>query len=128
MHNQEPVALPPRLSWKEDLSRNESKEFENTPRTLNKDYIKNILKDLILKSVQRRIRGLDRVGMLFSGGVDSTLLTVLCADLGVETELYAVGSEGSPDLNCAEKVAEYMHLPIHIKIVDEEVVREYTPL
>ena len=53
---------------------------------------------------------------------------MLCNALGVETALYAVGSEGSPDLNFAMKVAEHMGLPIHIRVVDEELVRNYTPL
>jgi asparagine synthase (glutamine-hydrolysing) len=53
---------------------------------------------------------------------------VLCKDLGVETELYAVGSEGSPDLDFAQKVSEDMGLPIHTKLVNEEVVKKYIPL
>lgn len=128
LYNHELVPLPPRLSWKEGISRDESKESKTVPATLDKEYLKKTLKDHIQESVKKRIRGLNKVGILFSGGVDSTLLAVLCADLGVETELYAVGSESSPDLNFADKVAEHMHLPIHIRMVDEEVVREYTPL
>lgn len=141
LHNQELIPLPQRLSWKEswsswkeNLSQNESQNSSKiTPVTSDKEpfkdkeYLKKALKDHILESVKKRTRSLDKVGILFSGGVDSTLLAVICADLGVETELYAVGSEGSPDLTFARKVAADIGLPLHIKMVDEELVREYIP-
>jgi asparagine synthase (glutamine-hydrolysing) len=107
---------------------NNGNTVKNSAKTTDKNEMKNILKNELLESVKKRIWGLEKIGILFSGGVDSTLLAVLCKDLGMETELYAVGSEGSPDLNFAEKVADHMHLPLHIKMVDEEVVREYIPL
>ncbi len=148
LHNKELVPLPQRQfwdetisSWKESPFQNESKEFSiinefsrSTQVTLNKEHLKekkHLKKDLenhIRGSVKKRTRGLEKVGILFSGGVDSTLLAVLCADLGIETELYAVGSEGSPDPVFASKVADDMGLPLHIRIVDEDVVRKYTPL
>lgn len=137
LHNLELVALPERFSWKEGFSKgklngtldNHEKNFiKNAPNASNKNYIKNILKNKLLESVKKRIWGLEKVGILFSGGVDSTLLAVLCKDLGVETELYAVGSEGSPDLDFAQKVSEDMGLPIHTKLVNEEVVKKYIPL
>lgn len=149
IHNQELLPLPERFSWnasflKKGLNGNSSNhcessnpdgssnnnanivdKFINNP---NKEDIKNILKDKLLESVKKRIRGLEKVGILFSGGVDSTLLTVICNDLDVEIELYAVGSEGSPDLNFAEKISTNMGLPIYIRMVDEELIREYTPI
>ncbi|MBI4812889.1 MAG: asparagine synthase (glutamine-hydrolyzing) [Methanobacterium sp.] len=148
LHNQELVPLPQRLSWKENWSsrkaslsqnesqnQNESEKFSkitkvasNNEHLKDKEYLKKVLGNHIRESVKKRTRGLDKVGILFSGGVDSTLLAVLCADLGIETELYAVGSEGSPDQVFACKVADDIGLPLHIRIVDEEVVREYTPL
>lgn len=132
------VSLPPKLSWKaypsqgtgiSSMKELHPQEFKSSITHINddKDYFKQILKDLIQKSVQKRIRGLDKVGILFSGGVDSTLLAVICKNLGVQTDLYAVGSEGSPDLSFARKVADDMDLPLYIQMVDESVVREYTP-
>lgn len=136
LHNQELVTLPERLSWKDGFIKGKLNGFsdeyngnavKNSAKTTDKNEIKNILKNELLESVKKRIWGLEKIGILFSGGVDSTILAVLCKDLGMETELYAVGSQGSPDLNFAEKVADHMHLPLHIKMVDEEVVREYSP-
>ncbi|EKQ53212.1 MAG: asparagine synthase, glutamine-hydrolyzing [Methanobacterium sp. Maddingley MBC34] len=144
LHNQELVPLSQRLSWKEDKSRDVSNEFSRDTNTTStkeyspvivaneylkdKEFLKNILKGHIIESVKKRTNGLDKVGILFSGGVDSTLLAVICRDLGVETELYAVGSDGSQDLTFARKVAADIGLPLHIQVIDEEVVREYIPL
>ncbi|MDO5836789.1 MAG: asparagine synthetase B, partial [Methanobacterium sp.] len=126
LHNHKLVPLPPRLSWKLNQTIETSKS-ETTTLNPDKEYFKMILKDFILESVQKRIRGLDKVGILFSGGVDSTLLAVICKNLGIQTDLYAVGSENSPDLSFARKVADDMDLPLYIQMVDESVVREFTP-
>jgi asparagine synthase (glutamine-hydrolysing) len=123
LHNQELIELPGRLSWKEDHS--SRSKIVNSP---SKKYLKETLKNHIQESVQKRTIGLDKVGILFSGGVDSTLLAVICADLGIETDLYVVGSEGSPDLLFANKVSRDIGLPLHTRIVDEQVVKKYIPL
>ncbi len=123
LHNQELVELPGRLSWKNNHSISRS-EIVTPP---SKKHLQENLKNHIQESVQKRTLGLDKVGILFSGGVDSTILAVICADLGIETDLYAVGSEGSPDLLFAHNVSRDIGLPLHTRIVDEQVVREYSP-
>jgi len=123
LHNQELVELPGRLSWKNNHSISRSEIVTPPP----KKHLQETLKNHIQESVQKRTLGLDKVGILFSGGLDSTLLAVICADLGIETDLYAVGSEGSPDLLFAHNVSRDIGLPLHTRIVDEQVVREYSP-
>jgi asparagine synthase (glutamine-hydrolysing) len=86
------------------------------------------LRALIVESVKKRTYDLEKVGVLFSGGVDSSLLAQICVDLGVETELYSVGSETSPDIKFAQMMADDMGLRLHIRWVDEDLVRECTPL
>ena len=144
LHNQELVPLPQRLSWKEDQFKDTLKELstdtfnaatkENVSIIATNEYpedkesLKNILKAHIIEAVKKRTSGLNNVGILFSGGVDSTLLAVICSDLGIKTDLYAVGTRGSQDLTFARMVATDMDLPLHIRLVDEEVVRKYPPL
>ena len=85
-----------------------------------KEYLDRALKNAVLK----RVRGLDRVGVICSGGVDSSLIAKL-ASLYCEVILYAVGTENSEDLIYAERLAKDLNLKIRKKIISEEEYEEY---
>ncbi len=93
-----------------------------------KDALKIQLKHYLLKSVEKRLKGLSEVGVMFSAGVDSTLLAYLSKELDIDTYLYTVGHKDSVDLRYALKTAEIMDLPLYTKIVDVEDVKYYLPL
>ncbi len=93
-----------------------------------KTILKEDLKESLISSVEKRLRGLSRVGIMFSGGVDSTLLAQLSSELGVDTTLYTVGREDSADFKFAEKIAEDMGLPLKLQTVTTDDVRDYLPL
>ena len=93
-----------------------------------KDTLIIQLKHYLLKSVEKRLKGLSGVGVMFSAGVDSTLLAYLSKELDIDTYLYTVGHKDSVDLKYALKTAEIMDLPLHTKIVDVEDVKYYLPL
>ncbi len=87
------------------------------------DIAKDELKDAIKKSVIKRIDNLDNVALLFSAGVDSTLIAVLLKEYGIDTTLYTVGTENSQDLKFAKKTADDIELPLKIKIINEDDVK-----
>ena len=62
----------------------------------DKELIIPRLSELLINSVKKRTKG--KVGIAFSGGVDSTLLAFICSKLNVEFKLYNVGYEGAEDL------------------------------
>jgi len=66
----------------------------------------------------------DRVGVAFSGGIDSTLVAFI-AKKYAEVELFSVGMPGSEDLGYSERVAEHLGLPLHVKMLTEEDVLNY---
>lgn len=92
------------------------------------NHYKELLGEVLLKSVQKRLFGLDRVGIVFSGGLDSTILAKLSKDLGVETLLYTVGTENSADMKYAKQVANSLDLPLKTKTIALEDVKHYTGL
>lgn len=93
-----------------------------------KDVIKKHLMELLMSAVDKRIKGLSKVGVIFSGGVDSSIIAKLSDDLGVDTTLYTVGHESSSDVKYAIKTAESMNLPLKVKKLDVEDVKLYTEL
>lgn len=92
---------------------------------LSKEILKKQLKDLLMTSVKKRVSGLSKVGILFSGGIDSTIIAKITDDLGIKTCLYSVGHKDSADLKFARKTAEEMNLPLKTKVIDVDDVRKY---
>lgn len=90
----------------------------------NRGYtiLKEQLKKNIVDAVYKRVNRLDKVAVLFSAGVDSTLIAVLLKKFGIDTTLYTVGTENSQDLKFARKVSEDIQLPLKTWIIDEEVI------
>jgi asparagine synthase (glutamine-hydrolysing) len=116
----------PHFKLKETKPEETKPEETKSEKTFNE--LKCELKDLLIKSVEKRVRNLSEVGIIFSGGVDSTLLARITLDLGVETSLYSVGRSTSSDLKFAQKAALDMHLPLKIHTVEEEDVKKYCKL
>ncbi|MGB9936925.1 MAG: asparagine synthase (glutamine-hydrolyzing) [Methanobacterium sp.] len=96
-------------------------EYINQSRAELKEKLKNNL----IKSVEKRVKGLDEIGILFSAGIDSTILAKITDELGVKTTLYSVGNENSQDLKFAKKTAEKMNLPLKIRTIDIKDVENY---
>jgi asparagine synthase (glutamine-hydrolysing) len=72
-------------------------------------------------SVEKNLEGKNRVGVAFSGGLDSAILTKLIEETGVKTSLLTVYAEHSHDSSYAKEVANLFGLE-HIAIeVDESV-------
>ena len=94
----------------------------------DKTELKNELKELLIGSVEKRIKGLSEVGIIFSGGVDSTIIARISDDLGADTVLYCVGHETSSDLKFAKRTAADMQLPLRIKTLNVSDVKRYTGL
>lgn len=87
------------------------------------------LEKLLKLSVSKRVEGLDGVGVIFSGGVDSSILALFLKDISLNKKLditlYAVGTENSKDLNAAKCAAEILYLPLKTQIVTKELIEEH---
>jgi asparagine synthase (glutamine-hydrolysing) len=71
--------------------------------------------------------GVDEVGMIFSGGVDSVLIAKLISDFGWDLRCYCVGKKGSDDVKNAEKVAKDLGLKLSVIYIDEQKVERILP-
>ena len=89
-------------------------------------YLKE-LDNLLDKSVKDRIINIDDIALIFSGGVDSTLLLYYVLDNLDENQkltLYTVANEESQDLKLAKIVAESLNQNLKVKIINEDLVKD----
>lgn len=79
-------------------------------------------------AVLKRVLYLDEISVIFSGGVDSTLLTLLLKEIAenkpLKIRLYAVGGENSKDVIASRRLAELLDLPLKIQPITKEIVME----
>ncbi len=94
---------------------------EGLNETLN--YYKDKLRKDLENSVHKRIQGLEKIGLIFSGGVDSTIIASVLKESEIDTTLYSVGTRNSPDFQFSLKAAEYYDLKIKTLEVNENVVK-----
>ena len=59
-----------------------------------------------------------KIGVAFSGGVDSTLIAKLCHTMNYDVTLLTIGFEDSHDIKFAKQVNEFLKLPHHILEID----------
>lgn len=88
-------------------------ELRHKELLCNKKSIINSLSKAFLNSIKIK----EKVGIGFSGGVDSSLLALLCSKLKIKFKLYTVGLENSKDVIEAIKISKKMKWPIKIKIL-----------
>jgi len=65
-----------------------------------------------------------KIGVAFSGGVDSTLLAKLVKDLGHDIHLLTIGFQDSHDINFAKEVNQILNFPHSISEIDPEKFKE----
>lgn len=92
--------------------------MENSFETLetNNERAKREIAGAIINSIKKRIAR--KFGILFSGGVDSTLIAFVARKLNCNFTCYTIGIEGSDDIEWAKKVADEYRLNFKYKILN----------
>jgi asparagine synthase (glutamine-hydrolysing) len=113
------------------------KEFFEPKETKdNKETIKKKTLELIKKAIQKRLPK-EKFGILFSGGIDSTIISFLCKKLGCEFTCYTAGieekgMEKAKDLEQAETVAKELGFELKIKTINleetEQKIKKIIPI
>lgn len=85
------------------------------------------LRNLLKESVRKRLRDANKVGIAFSGGLDSSIIARIVQDSGVSPQLISVRLEGHSGALHAEKAAQALHIPITIQTYDAGDVEDTLP-
>ena len=72
-------------------------------------------REVLIDAVERQLMGDVPVGVFLSGGLDSSLVAAIAAQVlaerGEQLQTFAVGTPDSPDLEAARRVAEHIGSP-----------------
>ncbi|MEJ2261729.1 MAG: asparagine synthase C-terminal domain-containing protein, partial [Nitrosopumilaceae archaeon] len=77
----------------------------------------------LLTNIQNAIKNnvpKNRIGVAFSGGVDSTFISKLLVDMDYEVTLLTIGFSGSHDILFATEVNELLNFPHRILEIKED--------
>ncbi|XP_038580930.1 asparagine synthetase [glutamine-hydrolyzing] [Micropterus salmoides] len=87
---------------------------ERLPTSFDEETVKINIRTLFENAVRKRLMAQRRIGCLLSGGLDSSLVAATLVKLAKEEKLkypiqtFAIGSEDSPDIIAARKVAAHI--------------------
>jgi asparagine synthase (glutamine-hydrolysing) len=69
----------------------------------------------IWKSVAKRVAGRERVGIIFSGGIDSLMIAHMVKKLGVPFTCYTAGCKGAMDIRWSRLLSKLFDFPLRVK-------------
>ncbi|MFX1511697.1 MAG: diphthine--ammonia ligase, partial [Promethearchaeota archaeon] len=104
-----------------------SRSFYSTTPEIpeNVNEITTHVSQLLYQAIKKRLSE-HKLGVLFSGGIDSTLIAYILRDLEVPFTCYtAAVQENAPDLLWAKKVAKQFDFPLKYKIIDQSQILSY---
>jgi len=104
------------------LDENETPEFESF------EQAQKVVNQLLTAATEKRMKDNAVKGILLSGGLDSSLITYMAAQIKPDIECYTVSMEGGQDLPLAKDVTEYLGLKHHILMFSEKEINEILPL
>lgn len=96
-----------------------------TPSIPIEDSVKE-LTHLLIKSVGKTAN-YKRIGILFSGGLDSSIIAKIAESFPIELILYCAGFQGSKDILNARKASKLLGMQLHEYIIDIKEVRDELP-
>jgi len=84
-------------------------------------------KEVLFRSVEKRVREQPQIGIIFSGGVDSLMIAQIASQLGADITCYTAGFPDSADVIHAKKVAHELGYKIRVnELTEEKIDKELT--
>jgi asparagine synthase (glutamine-hydrolysing) len=101
-----------------------NRELKKIPTDFGNEELYNEVKEGLFESVKKSIGSERKVGILFSGGVDSVVIAQVARQFA-DITCYTAGLEGAQDLEYARRAAEQMELVHKVKTIKHEEISSY---
>uniref|UniRef100_A0A8R1HWV7 Asparagine synthetase [glutamine-hydrolyzing] n=1 Tax=Caenorhabditis japonica TaxID=281687 RepID=A0A8R1HWV7_CAEJA len=97
-------------------------------RFLSIECTQTLVRDVLVKSVEKRLMGNRNFGFMLSGGLDSSLIASIATRFLKQKPIaFSVGFEDSPDLENAKRVADYLKIPHEILVITPQECIDIIP-
>lgn len=97
-------------------------------RFLSVDCTQTLVKDILVKAVEKRLMGNRNFGFMLSGGLDSSLIASIATRFLKQKPIaFSVGFEDSPDLENAKRVADYLKIPHEVLVITPQQCIDIIP-
>jgi asparagine synthase (glutamine-hydrolysing) len=87
----------------------------------------NVYEKALLASMKKRTQDFDRVGIIFSGGIDSVIIAWLAKKMVREVICYTGGIQGSSDIAFARMIAKRLNLKLRVNELTQNEVEQMIP-
>lgn len=87
----------------------------------------SIYEKALLASMKKRTQDFDKVGIIFSGGIDSVIIAWLAKKMVPEVICYTGGIRGSNDIVYARQIAKKLNLKLRVNELTQEEVEQMIP-
>jgi len=98
------------------ISQDEWNKYINSLKTEktedDKEKCKELVRKSLIKAIKKRTYNLKKFGILFSGGIDSSIIALICKKLNLNFTCYSIGLENFKDLEWAERTALALNLKL----------------
>jgi asparagine synthase (glutamine-hydrolysing) len=81
----------------------------------------------LIEAMEKRTQDFKKIGIIFSGGIDSVLVAFLAARMVPEVVCYTGGVKGSHDTAHARQIAQRLGLKLKVAELDPEAVESLIP-
>ncbi len=120
--------FPPGYVYSQELGfQRYTSQAVETPDFENFEQAKNVIRQLMIEAVERRMKDNAVGGILLSGGLDSSLISYIAKEIKPDIEAFTVSMEKGQDLPLAKDVTKYLGIKHHILMFGENEINEILP-
>ena len=109
------------------LGQQQDQNQETGPPFSSQTQASHTIHDSVHKAVIKRMMADVPVGVSLSGGLDSSIVAAVARQVNDQLMTFAIGVEGSPDLEAAQKVATYLGTRHHARTFTQQEMQQVLP-